>query len=87
MRVSKRHWSVKISQERHLDRGSTLSHWQSRVLRAKHDIVAQQTLMLSLADVVVLSASGFGVTAAEAGRVSHTYLGPHGCLDVDVSAA
>ena len=38
-----------------------------------------QWLTIASADAVVLSASNFGVTAAEAGRVPIAFLGAYGC--------
>eukprot|EP00927_Polykrikos_kofoidii_P034893 TRINITY_DN29507_c0_g1_i1.p1 TRINITY_DN29507_c0_g1~~TRINITY_DN29507_c0_g1_i1.p1 ORF type:complete len:958 (-),score=126.16 TRINITY_DN29507_c0_g1_i1:52-2877(-) len=46
-----------------------------------------QWLAIAAADAVVLSASGFGVTAAEAGRLRRAFLGSHGCVPVDLTAA
>ena len=43
-------------------------------------------MLLARADAVVLSASGFGVTAAEVGRVKHAFFFQH-CVAADVSAA
>lgn len=45
-----------------------------------------QWLTIASADAVVLSTSGFGVTAAEAGRLRHAFLGAHGCLPTDITA-
>lgn len=45
-----------------------------------------QWLVIARADAVVLSTSGFGVTAAEAGRVRHAFLGPHDCVMADLTA-
>jgi len=46
-----------------------------------------QWLAIAAADAAVLSASGFGITAAEAGRVPHAFLGTQGCLPTDLTAA
>jgi len=47
-----------------------------------------QWLLVASAHVAILSASGFGVTAAEAGRVPHAFLGAGGsCVEADVAAA
>ena len=35
----------------------------------------------------VLSLSGFGTTAAEAGRQRHAFLGSHGCAATDLTAS
>lgn len=45
-----------------------------------------QWLTIASADAVILSASNFGVTAAEAGRVPLAYLGANGCLESDLTA-
>lgn len=45
-----------------------------------------QWLTIAAADAVVLSTSNFGVTAAEAGRLRHAFLGAHGCLLTDITA-
>ncbi|CAK0890125.1 unnamed protein product, partial [Prorocentrum cordatum] len=45
-----------------------------------------QWLTIASAEAVVLSTSNFGVTAAEAGRVRHAFLGTGGCLPADVTA-
>merc|ERR1712060_345292 len=45
-----------------------------------------QWLTITSADAAVLSASNFGVTAAEAGRLRHAFLGSSGCLPMDITA-
>ncbi|CAE7407608.1 unnamed protein product [Symbiodinium natans] len=45
-----------------------------------------QWLTIASADGVILSASNFGLTAAEAGRVPVAFLGAHGCLESDLTA-
>lgn len=45
-----------------------------------------QWLTIASADGVILSASNFGLTAAEAGRVPVAFLGAYGCLESDLTA-
>jgi len=45
-----------------------------------------QWMTIATADAAVLSTSNFGITAAEAGRLRRVFLGPYGCLPVDVTA-
>lgn len=65
----------------HLDRSP-----MSMVVEGLVDTWAQW-LTIATAEATVLSTSNFGVTAAEAGRQLGTFLGSHGCLRADVTAA
>eukprot|EP00928_Gymnodinium_smaydae_P053892 TRINITY_DN37785_c0_g1_i2.p1 TRINITY_DN37785_c0_g1~~TRINITY_DN37785_c0_g1_i2.p1 ORF type:complete len:870 (-),score=123.91 TRINITY_DN37785_c0_g1_i2:26-2635(-) len=46
-----------------------------------------QWLTIASSDAAVLSASNFGVTAAESGRLQHVYLGAHGCIATEAFAS